>query len=62
MPVLSAVGGAEERGIFDAGIDRLGIGERGLKMPDALELPRMLRTVVPLMRGERLSGLRRDIV
>src|SRR5437867_11979181 len=31
-------------------------------MPDALELPRMLRAVVPLMRGEGLARLRGRVV
>src|SRR5579859_4600250 len=31
-------------------------------MPHALEFPRMLRPVVPLVRGERLAALRRRIV
>src|SRR5579871_1929019 len=31
-------------------------------MPDALELPRMLRAIVELMRGERLAGFRRSVV
>ena len=56
--VLAAVGRAEDRGIFDAGIDGVRIGQRRLEVPDALELPRMLRAVVPLVRGQRLAGLR----
>src|SRR2546427_11300644 len=31
-------------------------------MPDALELPGVLRAVVPLVRGERFTGFWRDIV
>src|SRR6266576_2106194 len=31
-------------------------------MPDALELPGVLRAVVPLMCGERLSSLGRDVI
>src|SRR5262245_30733726 len=31
-------------------------------MPDTFELPGMLRAIVPLMRGERLSGFRGRIV
>src|SRR5688572_18202958 len=31
-------------------------------MPDALELPRPLRSVVPLVRRERLAGLGRCVV
>jgi hypothetical protein len=33
------------------GVDRVRIGERGLQMPDALELPGMRRAVVPLVRA-----------
>ena len=51
VPVLAAVGRAEQRGVFDAGVDRVGIGQRRLEMPDALELPRVLRAVVPLVRA-----------
>jgi hypothetical protein len=50
-PVLPAVGGAEERGILDASVDLIGIGERGLDVPDALELPGMGRAVIPLVRA-----------
>ena len=59
--VFPAVGGAEECGIFDAGVAGFGIGQRGLQVPDALEFPGMLRPVVPLMRGERFA-LRRSCV
>src|SRR3989454_4604626 len=31
-------------------------------MPDALELPGMLRAVVPLVRGEGFAGVRRRVV
>ena len=56
MPGFAAVGRAEDGGVFDAGVDGVGIGERRLEVPDALEFPRMLRAVVPLVRGERLAG------
>ena len=56
VPILSAVGGAEKRGVFDARINGLRIGKGGLDVPDSLELPGMLRAVVPLMRGERRGG------
>ncbi len=56
VPGLAAVGGAEEGGVFDAGVDGVGIGERGLEVPDAFEFPRVLRAVVPLVRGEWLAG------
>ena len=51
---FAAVGRTKDRRIFDAGVDHIGVGERRLEMPDAFELPRMLRAVVPLVRGERL--------
>jgi hypothetical protein len=50
-PGCAAVGGAEERGVFHAGVAGVGVGERGLKVPDALELPRMRGAVVPLVRA-----------
>ena len=49
--VCAAVGRPEQRGVFDAGIDGVGIGQRRLEMPDAFEFPRMLRAVVPLVRA-----------
>ena len=51
VPGLPAVGRPEQRGVLDAGVHRVGIGQRGLEMPDALEFPRMRRAVVPLMRA-----------
>src|SRR5207245_11113263 len=62
LPVLSAVGRAKDGGVFHAGVNRVGVGERRLQMPHALELPGMLRAVVPLMRGERLAGFGRRVV
>ena len=62
VPGLAAVGRAEEGGVFDAGVDGVGIGQRRLEMPDAFELPRVLRAVVPLVRRERLAGFRRRVV
>src|SRR6185295_19537012 len=56
VAVLPTVGRAEERGVLDAGVNRVGIIERRLEMPHALELPRMRRAVVPLMRRERLAS------
>src|SRR5207244_6184658 len=57
-----AVGRAEDGGVFHAGVNRVGIGKRRLQMPHPLELPGMLRAVVPLMRGERLAGFGRRVV
>ena len=44
VPALAAVGGAEQRGVLDAGVDRVGIRRRGLEMPDAREFPRVSNT------------------
>src|SRR4030095_7966409 len=49
LPVLPAVGGAEESRVLDAGVHRIGVGERRLEVPDALELPGFGRAVVPLV-------------
>src|SRR5690349_9510488 len=51
LPVLPAVGCLEESRIFDAGVHSIRIGQRRLQMPHALELPRMRRAVVPLVRA-----------
>src|SRR5687767_14196657 len=51
VPVLTAVCRAKQRGILDAGINGVRIGQRRFQMPDTLELPRMRRAVVPLMRA-----------
>ena len=50
FPIVPAVGRTKERGIFDAGVDEIGIGVRRLEMPDARELPRMRRAVIPAVR------------
>ena len=51
LPGQPAVAGAEQGGVFHAGVDGIGIGERRFEMPDALELPGMRRAVVPLVRA-----------
>ena len=51
LPRLPAVARAEDGRVLDAGVDLIRIGERRLQMPDPLELPRMRRPVVPLMRA-----------
>ena len=64
LPRLPAVAGAEERGVLDARVDRVGIEQGRLEVPDALELPGMRRAVVPLVRarvalvGERVADRR----
>ncbi len=62
MPAGSTVGRAKQRRVFHSRINGVGFGERRLQMPHSLKLPRMLRAVVPLMRGERLAGFRRTVV
>ncbi len=63
LPVLAAVRRFEYRGIFDSGVNRVGIRERRLKMPHALKLPRMLRAIVELVCGERCcSGVVDELV
>src|SRR5262249_51860182 len=57
-PRLAAVGRLEQRGVFDAGIHRVGIRQRRLQMPDALEFPWVRRAVVPL-RGSGDAGVRK---
>ena len=57
LPVLAAVGGAEQGGVFNPGVDGFGIGQRRFQMPDPLEFPRMLRAVVPLVSaGDAVVG------
>ena len=58
LPGPAAVGRSEQRGVLDAGVDRVGVGQRRLEVPDALELPGVLRAVVELMRGQGLAGFR----
>src|SRR5665213_903958 len=50
-PILAAVGGTEERRIFNSGVHGLQIGQRWLEMPDPRELPRVGRAVIPLVRA-----------
>src|SRR5579872_2656346 len=49
LPVLSAIGCAEYRGIFHAGVYRIRVAEGRLKMPDPLEFPGMWSAVIPLV-------------
>src|ERR1700704_2013922 len=58
LPSLAAVFRFKQCGIFHAGIDMIRIGQRWLEMPDAFELPRMLRAVVPHVSRERFAGFR----
>src|ERR1700761_4760149 len=49
LPGLAAVARLEQSRVLDAGIDLVRRGQRRLEVPDALELPRMRRAVVPLV-------------
>ena len=62
VPGFSAVFRFEQRGVFHACINVIGIMKRRFQMPDALELPRMLRAVVPLMCCEWFASFSRSIV
>src|SRR5580704_7138 len=62
LPVLAAIGRAEDGSIFYARIHSIGIGERGLQVPHPLELPGMLRAVVKLMSSKRPARRIRSVV
>ena len=46
---MSAIGGLEQGGVLDAGVDGVGIGQGGFEMPDAFEFPGVGFAVVPLV-------------
>src|SRR6266403_2156154 len=46
---MTAVGRAKQRGVFHTGVACIRIAQRRFEMPDAFELPRMRRAVVPEM-------------
>jgi len=50
VPRFAAVFRLEQRGVFHARVNIISVIERGLEVPDALELPRMLGAVVPHVR------------
>src|SRR2546430_10634818 len=62
LPRRAAVARAKQGGVLHAGISGVRIAGGRLEVPDALELPGMLRAVVPLVRGERLARIRRRVV
>src|SRR5690606_18718007 len=62
VPRLASIGRAEDCCVFHTCVGGVGVVERRLHVPDALELPRMLRTVVPLVRGKRLAVLFGSVV
>ena len=49
LPGAAAVLGAEQGGVLDPGVDRVGIGPVRLQVPHPGELPRVRRSVVPLV-------------
>ena len=53
LPRLPGVGGAKYRGVFHARVDRIGVVQRRLEVPDAFEFPGVRRAVVPLVRAGR---------
>src|SRR5262249_12718115 len=61
-PGLSAVRRAEQCRVLNPGIDDVGLIERWLQMPYALELPLSRCAVVPLVGCDRRSGLSRGVV
>src|SRR6202034_3582409 len=62
MPRLAAVRSAENSRILDSCVRRIGIVERWFDVPYALEFPRVLRAVVPLVRRQGLAGFGRRVV
>src|SRR5208337_4313727 len=62
LPVLPAVGRAEQGGVFDSGVYRVGIGGRWRELPDPLKLKWKRGAVVPLMSSgfARVSELVAD--
>src|SRR5438309_5106131 len=51
VPRFAAVFRFEQRRVLHAGVNMISVIERGVEMPDALELPRTLRAVVPHVRA-----------
>src|SRR5215212_11758399 len=50
-PALSTVRRAEQCGVLDASVDGIGVGKGRLHVPNTLEFPWVLRSVVPHMRS-----------
>ncbi len=51
LPGLARVLRDEQRRVLDAGVHRVGVAERGLDVPHALERPRLRRAVVEQVRA-----------
>ena len=47
VPGFPGVAGAKQGSVFDAGVDRVRIGERRFEVPNPLEFPGMGRAVIP---------------
>src|SRR5207247_4008184 len=52
LPRLTAVRSPEQSSVFHTSVDCVRIGQRWFEMPDSLELPRVRRAIVPLMRAD----------
>src|SRR5205807_9758792 len=61
-PRLAAIFGFEECSILHTGKTGVRFRQGRLKVPDALELPRMLRAIIKLMRCQRLARFGGDVV
>src|SRR5256885_9653271 len=61
-PRLAAIFGFEECSILHTGKNGVRFRQGRLKVPDALELPRVLRAIIKLMCCQRLAGFGGDIV
>src|SRR4249920_2477855 len=59
---LTGVGRAEQGRVFNTGVDCVRISQRRFEVPDPLELPGMLRAVIPLVRRERFPGFCGSVV
>ena len=62
LPRLAAVRRSKQGRVFNSGVDRVGIGQRRLEVPDSLELPGTWCAVIPLVSGNRFASCRIRIV
>src|SRR5690606_11954152 len=62
LPGLPAIVRTHSRRVSHARIHHLRIAKRRFRVPYAVEVPRMLGAVVPLVRSQRLTGFRRRVI
>src|SRR5215467_924495 len=62
VPGFASVFRNKQRRVLHSRVYRVGIGERRLEVPHALELPRMLGAVIKLVGGERRAAVCRRVV